>query len=389
MQAGSETGTVTGAAEGLTAQTWINNLTLRWPDHRTYVLLFFRSPRPADYDASSSEAVEKLKSAVLSLNWIATSRRDVLVLGVTTDSEEQIGRFLERLRPRFAIGVRSIAYRKFDIKEFPAVLVLRKPPDQPSGADGWVADRITQFDRIADHLAPPPETSSDDDVPLEELPNEVLMERLRSNPYAAMGETLEDSLELLRFRMDPQNFMRFCDEIEYAAGYSSVWLGSVRYQRHLADPAITEKQSDETASKAALARRRASPDAPEWQPYRSFMEELNTLAEQPAEELMSFYKKHLGNDPNDVLIRHRFAHYLSHQHQERLLAPFKAMFEIEPDPVIRNLIVLGISENAPPGDPETLRFLEKKLETETNIRWTRPTLEMAIQWFKEGTNNTN
>lgn len=362
----------------LRAEKWINGPALMHPDTRTYVVLFFKTERTPD---TPEVSLGELKSVVERLNKLSGARRDLLVLALTPEAEKQIARFLAEFKPRFAVGVQSASYRGLNVRQFPSVVVLRHSTDD-AAPSYWLLPNLEAVEEIPAVLGP---TADVGEPGPEETPTEGLMDRLRTDPYRQMG-SLHETLETLRLRMAPEAFMAFCDEIEYLPGIYANWLGHVRYQKHLADPAVPVKQPSSTPAAAALERWRATQADLAWKPYQQFMESLEHAGAAAPDEVVATFRAHRTDDSNDLLIRHRLTRSLGSRRDPRLLDVLHTMYEEESDPLIKVHIIMAIGANAPPGDSATRDYLEGKLEHEPNIRWVRPALEMVINQLREGRN---
>lgn len=364
----------------LRAEKWLNGPTLRHPEDRSYVILFF-NVHDQDRD-TAPVSLKELGRFVGELNKLSLRRPDVLVLGLTAHTEKQIARFMVEFKPRFAIGVQSLSYKRFRVEKFPTVVVIPRR-DGDMADPPWSALDSTALDAIPEKLGPPREQA---DIPLEELSNEELMHRIKENPdpLREIVPILADALELLRTRMDAEDFMRFCDEIEYQIGYTgSIWVGRVRYERHLADPTILEKQPRRTRLSEVLASWRASRDDPTWASFSEFSKANSHDSRKPG-RLIDLYRAHMTEDANDLLIRHDLTFPFNTLNDPAFIDDLKGMLDIEPDPILRSRILICIVQCASRDDTELLPYLEGKLAGETNIYWARPTLEMVIDHLRTG-----
>lgn len=362
-----------GDSKSITAGEWINPLHLRLPDERTWVLFFFRTRYPET--ANKAELRRKLETLVKRLNQLSRERRDLMIVGLTEESRDDIQGFLAETQPRFAIGVRSPTHKTFGVEDFPSVIVVRRENVEVAASpDRW------------ESLLPPlaPDSGA---PPLDELTIEELQERVTRDPTALSivdGEAGQ-ALERLRLRLAPEEFMAYCDQIEHAGGVDAVWTGRVRYQKHLADPNVVEKLPFGTPASDAAGEWRRSRDDPRWAPMRAFFEEFNNRRSVTVESVVEAHHAHLTDDPNDLLIRFWLAQSVRDRKDVGLLPALRAVYDAEPDAVVRSQILLGMCELAPTGDAETLRFLEERMKTESHFR-AGATLGMVHSLIRDGMN---
>jgi len=342
------------APPALTAEKWLNTLTLRPFDDRPVVVLFIGDKLSRD-----------VKEQVTGLNKIAR-RSDVVVVALTSESEAFGRKFIERFDPRFAVGVQSRSARAFDVREFPSILIFRREGTVP------LTDPL-QTDNI---LGPAP---SGGELSLERLSTSELRDRVRETDDS---DVLEEALSILRLRLPADDFMGLCDELEYKKGEAaSNWVGKVRYARHLGDPAILVKQSDSSPGRDAI--RKAKKDGTF--PTQELFDLFRSKPEWTSDELMGPYQDHFGNSDADLVYRWEWAGMIGNLGTPAYTDALAEMLEIEPDPNNRMRIAAAISDiydNHPFQNPALLERLERQLKREDDIRWARPMLELAIDQLK-------
>ncbi len=176
--------------------------------------------------------------------------------------------------------------------------------------------------------------------------------------------------------------MCYCDELERWSA-SGVWVGRVRYEKHLADPSVVEELPFGTPASDAVGEWRSSRDDPRWAAMRSFFDDFNARQDVSNESIVEAHREHLTEEPNDLLVRFWLAQAVRDRKDTSLLSALRAIYDAEPDAVIRSQILLGMCELAPTGDPESLKFLEARSNSEKHFR-ASGTLEMVQRLIREG-----
>lgn len=344
---------------GLTAEKWLNGLTIRQEDPRTYVVLFFDTARP-----QSREEHRALQDEVERLNKLAR-RTDVLVVGVTPQREAVARQFVERYKPRFAIGVQCGSHRSFGVTRFPAVVVVKGESRQ--SFDAWSVD---EWEALEELLGPEPEGAT---RPLEELSTEELQDRIEKRGYPS-----NSLLDILRIRMDPEAFLAYCDELERKAA-PGTWLGDLNYQRHLADANVPVKQPPTTPAIDAIrkAQREGTRKTSEWRQL------LSTKETWSDEEILDLYTQHSGDGPEDLVYRADLATALESTKNPQYAYALLDMLEAEPDAGIRLKIINAISgvydDNPAAFEPAVVERLQAHLAREENVRWAKSRLEALLK----------
>lgn len=347
----------------LQAEAWLNPMTIRVPDDRTYLLFFF-----------STVQEREVKPWIEKLNKI-DRREDVVVIGLSAESKERVAKFVEQQKLEFVVGAKSKSYKRFDIKRFPQVVVI-----SPEGRDPTVAPEAVELERLDRRFATSPELERltpgafEDDSPLELLRRHAREDS--ENKLRAMG--------LLRKRVSSDEFMDFCDRL--LEDEENVFRrGDIHFQRQLADPSIPENEKEPLLPPSSDARRlsRENPNDPQWIPVREYVENAD---ERTIEQLFQDYLEHSGDSPADVMIRRVIPDYLARSPDKRRTRELlMQMLPIEPDAATRMTIAFSFAnEVCQPGDFEVADFLETQLETEKNIRTTRPAMEYVIRYLRTG-----
>ncbi len=324
------------------AEQWLGPLALRPADSRTFVILFFDdlNPRPT-------------REWVKTLNELH-GRKDVVVLGVTPESERTARRFIRLYEPKFSVGVRSTSHRRLGITTMPAIRVLN------AGSVG----EVESAEALLERLGPVKE--------FEVSPDELSLGELQSRVETSQDWGL---LRELRIRMDPETFVAYCDDLK--ARNPGQWIGDLDFQRHLADSNAPDKQLDTTpaleASRAALA---------DGTTIRGDLTQWLTNDSPSPESVIGKYLDRLGHSRDDLVYRSDLSFSLGAAGDPKYVPTLLDMLEIEPDPAIRRRIassIAGIHTTVPlPNRLEVAAHMRKMLEIEDNIRWARPTLELSI-----------
>ncbi len=342
---------------------WINAPTVRVPDDRTYVLLFFTTFQERETRPFLVE-VNKLRG-----------RSDTVVIGLSAESKERVKKFVEKHKIRFAVGAASRAYKRFDIKKFPRVVILKQDADQTRTATtfakpDWLASWFPQT-----HPLPRLKPGAFDDV--------SSVERLTR--YALTCED-DDSdrkraLNILRSKLPAEEFMRLCDQIledEFRPGPR----GAVAYQKHLADPGAPDKEPLYAPSVRARQHMQASADDPKWDRVHDYYLRID---ERPSEQLVEDFSDPLTEDPADLLIRKGIPTAMEKRpDREFVRQSLMRMLPDEPDFVVRARIVGAFLDVCTPGDFACADFLDEQRKTETNIRAVRPMMEYTIRYLRTG-----
>jgi hypothetical protein len=252
------------------------------------------------------------------------------------------------------------------VTRFPAVVVIK----------GETRQAIDDWNLVEQLLGPEPEGS---EIPPEELTIEELQARIEKDGYSS-----NSPLDILRIRMEPEEFLQYCDQLEQKS--PDKWPGNLHYQRHLADPRDPVKQPPTTPSIDARreARRNGTTKWREWK------ELLATKESWSNDEILELYLKHWGDAPENLVYRSDLAISLGETRRPSFAYPLLDMLEMEPDPGIRFDIAWAIqgvheddSDHLRRPEPEVIQRLEACLATEDNVRWARPTLESVLGYLRE------
>lgn len=371
----------------LQAEAWRGRLSLEFPARREWVVLFFEWPIP-----KSDDRVEKaklLKAYVEKLNELARKRSDVLIVGLTTAKDVELQPFYKALKPAFPIGLQSTGYRRFDVKSFPELRTFTFNASE-NAADVKVILTAAALDDVLPPAMEQPSgpTATPEDLDSRETADlKDLVETLTGDvTQAGMVQVpqFEEALKLLRIRMDSVEFMDLCDDLkEQTPGYG-IYLRRIAYERHMADPAILEKQSDDSPGGPILHEWRLTREDPKWSKVSAFFEALDKIEPLTTEAIVDQYKTVMTDEPCDVVIRSWYSDHLVSKGRFVLQGLFR-LYDLEADPRIRGKIANDISKLAQqPGDPEVISFFEEKLQTEENIFWVRPILESQLYWLHGG-----
>ena len=344
-------------------ERWFNAPTLRTPENRTYVILFFSTLQAAE-TRPYLEVLEKLRQ-----------RRDVLVLALSAESASRVERFVGEEKIGLPVGARSRLHKQLKVPRFPAVVVLDPKPKEVQATPEIIHDvaRVNDFlnDFAGESEAPSGQFDKSSTLA-------VLKHHARQDPDA---EQRGRALELLRGRLEPKAFMKLCDELLTSAEGTSE-RGSISYLKHLADPAVPEKEALLAPSSVAANAMRDNPDDPIWEPVRQYAANIEWLSPN---ELMRDYSQHDGDSPDESLVRREIALQigkLADKAQARGM--FMQMLPGEKDAGVRAYIVGEFWTSCEIGDIEAAEFLETQLAKEPNVRVVRPLMEVAIQCLRTG-----
>lgn len=354
----------------LDAKVWWRPPPIRVPDDRTYVVLFFTTVQE-----------EKVAPLIRRLNRM-DQRKDVVVVGLSPQEAGRVEAFIKRHNVRFAVGAGSRTHKnkRFAFKEWPHLVVVRQPIH-----DELVIVPLSDLSAV-EALLPPPE-SAEPSVASggfdENLPAEVLREHVLGDPD--QSARLE-ALRLLREKMPPGDFMRFCDEImDLDRGPDAndiTWWGHVGYEKHLADPDVPEKQPVWAPSVKVSHEYHQTPNDPRWRAFERYVEAIDARS---AQELRADFFAHLTDQPDDLLIRREIARHIGQcadtENARRILME---LIPGEPDFVIRQRLVGGLMDVCEVGDVEVADFLEQRLAEEDNIRFVRPMMRYVLRYLRTG-----
>lgn len=343
----------------ITAERWFNNLTLRPADSRTYFVLFF----DMDQEKGLREEVDRLNKL--------SHRRDVAVVAVTAGREKEGRAFVARYRPRFPVGVQSPSYRSFRITAFPAVVLLKGETRKTVTVEEWRT--------VPDILGPAPEVG-------DLAPDELSVEELQAKIDSDLDQ---DLLDILRLRMEPEEFLRYCDDLEPKMRAADKWLGNLHYQRHLADPNDPIKQPATTPALDAM-RQAIQDGTSKRSELRDLLASKQTWTTQ---DILDVYHAHIGDAPEDLVYRSSWGRMLGPNGKPEYVEALLQMLEVEPDPAIRMEFSLAIGSidgsNPLPNREEVAARLERLLAREDNVRWARPNLELAIEQLRQPPETAN
>ena len=352
----------------LQAKAWFNSPSIRVPDDRTYVILFFTT--------FQDQGVEPLIAKLNKLH----RRGDTVVVGLSPESKERVEKFIEKRKVRFTVGARSPTYKEFGIKRFPRVVVLER---KRSGnrVENIFVDLESPDSWFPHHL---PEDEPLEPGAFDEKSSVEVLKRHAHEDSSYLEQ--KRAVRLLRDRLTTDEFMGFCDEIlEYE--YRPALRGAIAYQKHLADPNAPVKEPLLAGSTLARREMRENPDDPQWDRYREYFDGIENRS---AEQLFQEYFEHLGDDLVDLQTRKSLPYELVRRlREERVEQPIvvdylKQMLLAETDFATRQRIVGAFSEVCRPGDFEVADFLEEQLKTEKNIRVVQPMMEYTIRYLRTG-----
>ncbi len=83
----------------ISARRWFNPHTIRVPEERTYVLLFFSTIQGKDETKRYLARLGKLRH-----------QRDIVVMGLSAESTKRVGTFVKKHEIQFPVGAESKTY---------------------------------------------------------------------------------------------------------------------------------------------------------------------------------------------------------------------------------------------------------------------------------------
>jgi len=357
----------------ITARHWLNPHTIRVPDERTYVVLFFSTIQGKKETRRYVSQLDKMRK-----------KRNVVVMGLSAESSRRVEKYVKEKQIRFLVGAESQAYRQFRIKKFPALVVL-DPKQRASGAAG----EIVPINDLEEYLGLPEEDANEPLVSTKfnsESSIEVLQQNARYNSDKYQRQR---AIDMLRGRMNPKEFMSLCDEL-LASAESSTMRGHIAYNKHLADPSIKDKEPYLAPGILAGQARRKNPDAPEWQRVRDYEAIVDALS--PEQLAADFFDNQVdASDEQSLLIRREIGNRFNHISEtgspdEKAVARDLLMQMIpgEPDAAVRLWLVGALWSTVSAGNTEVGDFIEEQLKTEPNIRSVRPLMETVLRCMRTG-----
>lgn len=363
----------------LHAGGWIGPIELRIPEDRTWVILWFQWPPTSG--GKRDEAHRELKRAVDFLNERALRDKDLLVVGLTAAAKQKAEDFVKAFGPKFPVGFGSRSARGRilpSLSRIPPPYRTTLHVDQTSDVAALLG-KSDPRESTASQVPDAPDLAGADT-----RASELIAEAWKCVADMTRGEELGDTLEELSTHLGTQEFMRLCDELEAKANRVSALTRHIKYQRHLADPRATTKQSNDTPVGPIYREWRSSKEGdPRWTEFHDAAEAFRNREPWPPGELIDYYQSVMSDTENHLLLRQFIAMELGRTNDEELLPALRELVEMENEPRIKSYLLLAIGANAPGGDVETLRFLKSRLPREDNLFFVLPTLEMVIKLIEE------
>lgn len=344
------------------ARHWFNNPVFRLRDDRKVILFFFKC-----------DSKEGAKWAAR-LNRM-TRRPDLVIIGLTDDSQSQAERFIKRRNPRFTIGAGSRTAKRLGIREMPALRVIE-------GKDR-ARVRVAESIQVLVTMLPDWQQSVSDIETASDLMDFVSSDALGRNREAAIRKLFEMlpperrgelvALAESQLPIEPDPFVR----------------GTLRLYRDLA-LGVRQTAWEQSASNAYSRDFRRDPHDAEWVAAHAFMSEKLDL---PAPRLLGEFRTHQSNDPNDIVIRRLIVERLDDrgaaaEREDPYRAGARtALMEIlpeEPDRSIRLAATSALARVCEFGDKEVIEFLEALAPSEPNDQLVRPMMEYVAYRLRTG-----
>lgn len=344
----------------LHATKWFNNPVFRLHDDRTVILFFFETRPRDDAARNTARILERLNGL--------TKRRDLVVIGLTADSPHQAESFIRKASIRFTVGARSRSARAFGVDELPALRIIKRgdgtPKVEPATVDSLPSD------------SHPDSNSGRDELPVRELIRYLddPTPQMDSFDHAAVVRRLYEA-------MSPEDFLELAAERLPEA--TNPWVrGFFEYYSDLA-AGVPRDDWERSVSATAVLTYRENPVAPEWEPYRRYL--ADKTARKDAAVLENTYIEHLVDDPVATLIRRTATEDLwKAPDRDTARSALLNVIQIDPDPSIRMIAAMALSEVCPKGDTQAAELLESLAATEPNAVKTRPVMQRAAQIIREG-----
>lgn len=347
----------------LEAETWINAPVLRFPEDRSYAVLFFSTE-------TNREETEKLEKLMEKLGKAAKGKA-YWVMALSPDKEDRVRRLVKKLKVDFPVGAGSKSHQLFKIEDFPQLIILERAASQTARWDALSIDRI-------DSLVPAEPTDGLVSGAFDQSSsNDVLTRYARQDPD---NDQRERAVKLLREKMPTEEFLKLCDALLAEGDPSLAPYGAIDYQRHLADPSIIEKQPRFSAGALASQARRENPTDPRWTRVDEYDK---ALSGKTLDQVWIDYQSSLTDDPADLLIRKSIAIDLANRADKvGARSMLMRMLPGELDSLVRLHMVGAMTDVCAPGDLEAANFLEAHLAHETDIRNVRPLTRTSIRYLR-------
>lgn len=353
------------------ANHWFNSFTIRVPENRSYVLMFF----------STVQGKEETKRYLSRLSRIQHAG-EVVVVGLSAESSKRVGAFVTKHKIQFPVGAESRDYKRFGIKRFPAIVFIDGGNQRHRGKlPVWSIDQLEDYVNLPHAGSALDSSDFDADSSLESL-----VEHTRRNPDDMARRR---ALTLLRDQMEVGAFMALCDELLESAEEMTL-RGNIAYQRHLANPNEPLKEARVSPSTLARRARRETIGGAEWQRIRDY--EANATGLSQDQLVADFFdNQDREMDSEGLLIRREIASRFNSIAEDGTVEEKRAaksnLMKIlpgEPDAAIRLWLVGALWSTTAPGDLAVADFLTEQLQSEPNIRSVRPMMETVIRCMRTG-----
>jgi len=342
----------------LEARHWFNNPVYRLHDDRDVLLWFFTTR-----DRESHAIVPKLNRL--------QRRPDLVVIGITEDSRVDAERFIRQTRAGFTVGAGSPMLKRLDIRPSAQLYRLsRKEGGRISRVD------VSNLDSLLPDWGP---YGEEDISQLDE--DWELVDFISSD---ALGQRRAEAVRKLFAYGDRAALIDLADRL--LPEERNPWVrNALIYFKERAE-GTREPQPEPAPSTIHYRVFSDKLDAPEWATAREYLRRVESLS---VTQLLSDYRNHLTDQPNDVVIRRIIVDHLEHV-QDRTAAR-SALLEMvarEPDYFIRLRLVGSFSTVCNVGDQEVADYLDALAETETNLLHVRPMMEYVAYVLRTGQEDT-
>ncbi len=345
-------------APEIQARYWFNNPVFRLHDDRTVVLWFF--------SLKDRRRSGELEQTVRALRRVAANPR-VVVIGLTPDRRSAAQRFIRKYRVPFTIGAGSRSHRDFGVRRLPALLRIdRRGRSEP---EPLTVEELSSLEPDYGQWQPSDLSRLTTPWQLRALIESEADGRIRRAAVARLYE-LSEAREFARWAegqvsREPDPWVRGALDM-----YRDRALG-------------VERRDDEPSPSAAAYRQyRANPDVPEWESVRQFIDQTRNT-----QQLVEQLARHGGDAPADLVIRRLAVESLSLVSEQERPVARKALMELlvdEPDPSVRLLAVMALSEVCEPGDEEVASLLDALARREPNTYRVRPMMEYISYYLRTG-----
>jgi hypothetical protein len=361
---------------------WLNAPEIRFPERRPWVLLFFTT------------VTERRVTPILDFLESLHQNPDVVVAGLSPEPEDRARAFVARHRIRFPVGAASADHRRFAVREWPVIVILKPGTNSVETFHvdliGLSPDQAVRRIRTILKLGDAPQTT-------------VLQPPDDNSPARALWQTVVDDPDLwkrknalapLRELMAPAAFLALCEHllaeadarINGSEADRLYWIGEIKFQRDLADPKTHPKPARLSPASVAVARQLRATSRPDDQPVLPPVGSA-MIPSRPVDHWRETYRAMLPSDlPEHLVSRHEIAVGLrDHPDKAAARAALMDLLALETDFGIRAILAISLTRVCVPGDEQAAATLEQAASREMDVRFARPSMESGAFYLRTGT----